>query len=69
MSFDSLLKEVETLGGSERRRLIAYMVALEDRSNSGYAGKLAEKIDNNSPERWLTVEECERELGLSDETR
>jgi hypothetical protein len=65
MSFDALLKEVESLHENERRRLMAFMVAMEDRTRPGYADKLARKLDDKSPERWLTVEECERELGLS----
>jgi hypothetical protein len=67
MSFDALLKEVESLDDEERRRLLAFMVAMEDRSNAGYAEKLARKLDDTSPGRWLTPEQCERELGLSDE--
>ena len=67
MSFDTLLKEVESLGDSERRKLLAFMVAAEDRASAGYAEKLARKIDDTSPERWFTPEQCARELGLPDE--
>ncbi len=67
MSIDSLFKEVEMLGEGDRRRLMAFMVVLEDRTIGEYAQKLARKIDDNSPSRWLSVEECERELGLADE--
>jgi len=64
MSFDTLLKEVESLGDDERRKLMAFMVAMEDRASAGYAAKLARKMDDKSPERWLTPEQCARELGL-----
>ena len=67
MSFDTLLKEVELLAESERRKLLAFMVAIEDRGSAGYAEKLARKIDDTTPERWLTPEQCARELGLPDE--
>ena len=67
MSFDTLLKEVESLGESERRKLLAFMVALEDRGSADYPQKLARKIDDATPGRWLTPEECARELGLPDE--
>ncbi len=66
MSFDMLIKEVESLAEPERRRLMAFMVALDDRGNAGYAQRLAEKIDDTTPERWLTPEQCARELGLPD---
>ena len=64
MSFDTLLKEVESLAESERRKL---HVAIEDRGSADYAEKLARKIDDTTPGRWLTPEQCARELGLSDE--
>lgn len=69
MSFDTLKLEVESLPSAARRKLMAFMVALEDQSRAGYAAKLAEKIDDKSPDRWLTPEECERKLGLTDESK
>ena len=65
MSLDVLMKEVGALDGAGRRRLMAYMVALEDRSNPGYREKLAQKIDDTTPGRWLTPEQIEQELGLN----
>ena len=67
MSFDTLKKEVESLAQEERRKLIAYMVVLEDHEQAGYREKLARKIDDRAPQNWLTPEQCERELGLPDE--
>jgi hypothetical protein len=43
---------------------MAFMVALEDGSRPDYAAELARKIDDKSPGHWLTLEQCERELGL-----
>lgn len=67
MSFDTLLKEVDALGIAEQRKLLAYIVTLEDRRQADYAEQLARKIDDKTPGRWLTAEECERELGLADD--
>lgn len=33
MSFDALLKEVEALGDDERRKLLRFMITMEDRTN------------------------------------
>jgi hypothetical protein len=44
---------------------MAFMVALQDEGREGYAAKLALKIDDQSPDRWLTIEQCEQKLGLS----
>lgn len=67
MSIEALKTEVRSLPAEERRKLMAFMVALDDETQSGYAAKLAERIDDLSPDRWRTAEECGRELGLSNE--
>ena len=64
MSFDTLISEVQALPADARRKLMAFMVALQDEGREGYAAKLAAKIDDKSPERWLTAEQCEQKLGL-----
>jgi len=60
---------VESLGEDERRKLLAFMVALEDRADPDYPERLSRKIDDNSPDRWLTPDQCERRLGLADNTQ
>jgi hypothetical protein len=69
MSIDAIKSELRALPAEDRRKLIAFMVALEDERRSEYAAKLAQRIDDPSPGRWLTPEECERELGLSDDAK
>lgn len=66
-SFGTLLKEVESLGEIRRRKLLAFKVVLEDRGNAAYAEKLTRKIDDATPGRWLTPEQCVTELGLPDD--
>jgi hypothetical protein len=69
MSFESLATEVKVLPAAARRKLMAMMVALQDEGREGYAAKLAAKIDDKSPNRWLTPEQCEHKLGLSGESK
>ena len=69
MSFDALKSQVESLPAEERRRLLAFIVGLEDSARPDYKQILARKIDDQSAENWLTVEQCERELGLSGDSR
>ncbi|MGO8766191.1 MAG: hypothetical protein ACLQSR_13775 [Limisphaerales bacterium] len=64
MSIEVLQSEVSALSSEQRRKLMAFMVALEDRNRPDYADELARKIDDQSPGHWLTPEQCERELGL-----
>lgn len=64
MSIEMLQNEVSALSSEQRRKLMAFMVALEDRNRPDYPAELARKIDDNSPDHWRTPEQCERELGL-----
>jgi hypothetical protein len=64
MSIEALKSEFRALPAEERRKLMAFMVALEDEALTDYVAKLAERIDDVSPERWPTAEQCERQLGL-----
>lgn len=48
LSFDTLKKKVEPLADDDWRKLLAYMVTLEDRGLDDYREKLARKIDDVS---------------------
>ena len=63
MSIEMLQAAVSALSPEQRRKLTAFMVALEDSVRADYAADLARKIDDHHPNRWLTLEQCERELG------
>jgi len=69
MSIEAIQSELRALPVEERRKLMAFLVVLEDEGRADYAAKLAQRIDDRSPDRWLTPEQCERELGLSDEPK
>ena len=69
MSFEALKSEVLALKSEERRRLLAMIVALNDTERPDYGAKHSQKIDDPSPDRWRTVEQCERELGLPGDSR
>jgi hypothetical protein len=64
MSLEEVQLKIGALSSNERRRLLAFMVVLEDCHRPDYAVELARRIDGKSPNRWLTPEQCERELGL-----
>ena len=64
MSIETLQSEVRALPVEQRRKLMAYMVAIEDQNRAGYAAELARKIGDKTPDHWLTAKQCERQLGL-----
>ena len=62
MSVESLQQELAALPTHERRRVQAFLIALEDSSDAAYRKKLSEKIDK-SAENFATLEELDRRLG------
>lgn len=69
MSIEAIQSELRALPSEERRKLMAFMVVLEDQSRGDYATKLAQKIDDRSSDRWLTPEQCEQQLKLNDDSK
>ena len=69
MSIETIKSELRALNSEQRRKLMAFMVVLEDEGRTDYATQLANRMDDHSDERWLTPEQCERELGLSDDSK
>ncbi|MDA0768501.1 MAG: hypothetical protein O3A87_11385 [Verrucomicrobia bacterium] len=62
MTIQAILAEVETLPADERRRLAAFLVSLRHKDLADYRARMAERIDDKSPENWVTLEELEQRL-------
>lgn len=62
MSLETLKEQLGLLAPAVRRQLLAYLVVLEDTEDQDYRRRLAQKIDDSSPERCLSIEEVERRL-------
>jgi hypothetical protein len=60
MSFETLKEQVDSLADSERRRLMAYLVSIEDAKVQDHSARMREKIDDNTPGRWFTLEDIEK---------
>jgi hypothetical protein len=61
MSVESLQQELAALAVHERRRVQAFLVALEDSNDAAYRKKLSEKIDRPA-EEFATLDELDRRL-------
>ena len=68
MSFNALKDQAAQLPASERRRLVAYLVSLEDAQDATYREKLSRKIDDRTEGNWLTIEQMDQKLGTGDRT-
>ena len=62
MSIQEIKSEVETLPADERRQLAAFLVSLRHKDLAGYQGRMAHKIDDQTPEKWLSLEELDQRL-------
>ena len=62
MNIEAIHAEVEALPVDERRRLAALLVSLRHRDLAGYRARMAQKIDDDSPENWVTLEEMDQRL-------
>jgi len=61
MSIESLQQELAALPAHERRRVQAFLVALQDSNDAAYRRKLSEKIDQPA-ESFASLEELDRRL-------
>lgn len=64
MSIQEIKAEVEALPVDERRRLAAFLVALRHQDLADYRARMTEKIEDQSPEKWMTLEEFDERLGV-----
>jgi hypothetical protein len=53
---------VEAMPADERRRLAALLVSLRHKDLADYRARMAQKIDDDSPENWVTLEEMDHRL-------
>jgi hypothetical protein len=65
MEVGVLKSELEALESRDRRQMIAFLLALEERDNQAYRQELARRIDDTDPTHWITLDELDRRLGMS----
>lgn len=63
MSIGTLKAEIADLPVEARRELMCYIAGLNRRNNEEFLRKLGEKIDNQDPERWMSLDEVEERIG------
>jgi hypothetical protein len=62
MGVQEIRAEVEAMPADERRRLAAFLVSLRHKDLADYRARMAQKIDDDSPANWVTLEEMDRRL-------
>jgi hypothetical protein len=64
---ESLKDEIASLAKEDRRELMGYMVALQISEDPGFRKALTERIDDRSPENWVTLYELDAKLKAAEE--
>jgi cytochrome oxidase Cu insertion factor (SCO1/SenC/PrrC family) len=66
MTIATLKKALKTLTPQERRRMMAYLITLDDQDNTTYRRRLADKIDSRDPAQWVDLDDLPPRLGLAE---
>ena len=66
MSLKELQEEAGALDASSRHQLMAFLVALEDRSDDSYRRELSSRIDDKNPDHWISLDEARKRLAISE---
>lgn len=59
MSLPEVKNEIAHMSPEERRHLAAYIVSLNSNLDPDFRRRLAEKIDDKTPGRWVSIEDAE----------
>jgi hypothetical protein len=62
VSIQEIKSELQALPADERRELAAFLVSLRHKDLVGYRARMSDKIDDQSPENWVTLEELDQRL-------
>ncbi len=60
--FGTLKHEAAALDDDARRELCAFLISLREKQWAAHLRKLAPRIEEAGPERWLTIEEIKERL-------
>ncbi len=62
MGIQEIKSEVEALPVDDRRQLAAFLISLRHKDLAGYRARMSDKIDDSTPEKWVTLEELDQRL-------
>jgi hypothetical protein len=62
MSILEIKSELEALPAGDRRKLAAFLVSLRHKDLAGYRARMTQKIDDDTPENWVSLEEFDQRL-------
>jgi cytochrome oxidase Cu insertion factor (SCO1/SenC/PrrC family) len=66
MSFKELQEQARALDPPARRKLMAFLVSLDEESDQSRRERLAAMIDDKNPENWISWEEAKERLAADE---
>ena len=67
MSIEAIKQELASLDVEHRNKIVAYLLSINDQNDAEYRTSLTRKIDDKNPAHWLTLEELDRRLCITDD--
>jgi len=64
MSIKEIKSEMVELSAEARQELTAFLASLRHRDDPKYRKRMGHKIDDNSPDNWVTLDEFDKKLGI-----
>ncbi len=62
MKLEELEREAERLKPEEQRKLLSFLVRMDIQRDDAYREELSRRLDDKSPEAWISLQEAERRL-------
>jgi spore coat protein CotH len=63
MSLVELKREAARLSTKEQRELMAFLVAIQTEADQNFKEKLAARIDDRDPARWVELNDLRKKYG------
>ncbi|MGE9296900.1 MAG: hypothetical protein ACQKBV_11490 [Puniceicoccales bacterium] len=63
MTFAEIRKEVDVLDSTDQEKLFAYLQMLHNSRDENYEATLSRRMNDSSPEAWVSLDDFKRELG------
>ena len=67
MTLPDLQREAAGLKQPERNKLMAFLVALNLREDTNYRQEIADRLRDNQPGAWISLDEAEQRLKAIDQ--
>jgi hypothetical protein len=63
-----LMRAVASLPAEQQNELAAFLLHLRPQHDPEWRTEMTKRIDDSSPEKWVTLEDWKKELATGDET-